>query len=127
MVKRILDRCVLSVRDIPGVVTRHCRMPEPAGVVFRVLAGVSGIGDEYFPWMGGQDSSAAANTHAVTADHAADRGVGPARPLAEKRCSMTSARPPAEVAFLRARPGTLRSRTGSDRNMHARSWQASSC
>src|SRR5208283_4115916 len=42
----------------------------------------------------------AADTHAATADHTAHRGVSPAWPLAEKRRLLTSARPPAEVAFV---------------------------
>lgn len=56
------------------------------------------------------------------ANHTAHRGVSRAWPLAEKRRLLPSARPPAEVAFVRARPGTLRCRTGSHRNMHARNW-----
>jgi hypothetical protein len=47
------NRRVLSVRGIHGVVTRCCRDTRVGGRVFRVLAGVSGIGGECFSWMGG--------------------------------------------------------------------------
>jgi hypothetical protein len=51
-------RRVLSLRGIPGVVTRWCREAGVGGRgLFRVLAGVCGIGGECFSWMGGGSSA----------------------------------------------------------------------